>query len=231
MADEGIKNEQADTSEDNEQFGQFQSELSQLQEQLAQMNQQYQNDMQSVVEAVTKSQQSKPVEDDPYMTDEEKQIRALRQEIEELKTTAPKQTQEILKRERDLNQTVVRLANDYPEIQSDEKVRQSVLNQHAKLPANLKETAEGYELAVQRAVAQAGLTPKSKRQAGMQNPDDFSSPGSKSGRSSEGASRKKAKVSERTIMVAKLLGRDVNDEKVLKGLEEAANRDTYNRYR
>lgn len=231
MADEDIQDTQDQNAPADNGVSELKSELQQMQEQLAVMNQSYQEQMQGMVDAFTKSQAQIDNTDDQYLSDEEKQIKALRQEIEELKTSAPKQTQEILKRERDLNNTVVRLAADYPEIQSDAKIRQAVLDQHAKLPSGMKETAEGYELAVQRAVAQAGLTPKSKRQANSQDADSFSSPGQKSGRSAEGGSKRKAKVSEKTLMVAKLLGRDINDKKVIEGLEEAASRDSYNRYR
>lgn len=229
MVDEGTQDQDQNTPEFDP--SEIKSEMARMQEQLALMNQQYQENMQSVVDAVTKSQSQISNTEDEYLTAEERQIKELRREIEELKTSAPAQTQEILKRERDLNNTVVRLASDYPEIQSDAKVRQAVLDEHAKLPSGLKETAEGYELAVQRAVSKAGLAPKARRQASA-DADSFSSPGSKSGRSGEaGSGKKKAKVSEKTLMVAQLLGRDINDKKVLEGLEEAANRDSYSRYR
>lgn len=206
------------------------SQMQQLQEQLAQMNEQYRANMQSVVDAVTKSQSQISNTDDQYLTDEEKQIKALRAEIEEIKNSTPRQTQEILKRERDLNNTVVKLAQDYPEIQSDAKIRQAVLDQHAKLPQGLKETAEGYELAVQRAVAQAGLIPKSRRTSSS-DADSYVMPGSKGGSSSsQSQSGRKPKVSEKTLLVAQLLGRDIKDEKVLKGLEAAAQRE-FNKYR
>lgn len=206
------------------------SDLQRMQEQLSQMNQSYQQQMQSMVDAITKSNTQTRTSDE-YLTDEEKQLRDLKAEIENLKQSAPRQTQEILKKERDLNNTVVKLASEYPEIQSDAKMRQAVLDQHAKLPQGLRETAEGYELAVQRAVAQAGIVPKSKRSEMSQNADDFSSPGQRSGRSAQAGAGRKAKVSEKTLFWSQLLGRDITDEKVLRGLEEAANRDSYKKYR
>jgi len=230
MADEDIQDQDQQTPEFDP--TEIKSEMAKLQEQLADMNQQYQQNMQSVVDAVTKSQSQIDNSDDEYLTNEEKQIKAMRAEIDALKSEAPRQTQQLLKKERDLNNTVVRLANDYPEIQADAKMRQAVLDEHAKLSPGLKETAEGYELAVQRAASKAGLVPSAKRKSAERDADGFSAPGSKSGSSaSAGGSKRKAKVSEKTLMIAQLLGRDINDEKVRKGLEEAAERDTYNRYR
>lgn len=232
MADEDIQDQDQYASA-NEDIGEVKSQMQQMQEQLARMNDEYQANMQSVVDAVTKSQSQISSSDDEYLTSEEKQIKALRAEIDALKNDAPRQTQEILKRERDLNNTVVRLASDYPEIQSDSKVRQAVLDEHARLPAGLKETAEGYELAVQRAVSKAGLSPKARRQASA-DADSFSSPGSKSGSSAATGGNRKSKVSETTKLASRLLreasGR-VYDEEVEKRLEVAAQRENWNRYR
>lgn len=230
MTDEGNVNNQDQNPPADNGVSELKSELQQMQEQLANMNQSYQEQMQGMVDAFTKSQSQIDSTEDQYLSDEEKQIKQLRAEIQELKTSAPKQTQEILKRERDLNTAVVRLASDYPEIQSDDKIRQAVLDQHAKLPSSMKETAEGYELAVQRAVAKAGLVPKARRQTSSADADSFSSPGQKMGSSSSGESGRKAKVSEKTLAVAQLLGRDINDKNVLKGLEEATQRTKWNRY-
>ncbi len=130
-----------------------------------------------------------------------------------------------LRAERAKDLMIYNLAQDYPEIQTDNKIRQAVLEAQKQIPESLRDTADGYEMAVLKAVSKAGLVPKSKRQT----VDDDSSFSPRSGANSRPKARNK--VSEKTLMVAQLLGRDISDETVLKGLEDAANRDNYTKYR
>lgn len=134
-----------------------------------------------------------------------------------------------MKEEREKDVMIWDLAQDYPEIKSDPKLRQAVLEAQKSLPEHMRDTATGYESAVLRATSKAGLVPKSKRQASSS--DDFSmGPG---GSSQAESNRPKAKkqVTQNMLAIAQLMGRDISDPEVIKRLESAANRDTYGKYR
>lgn len=134
-----------------------------------------------------------------------------------------------LREERAKDAKIFELSQDYPEIKTDSKIRNDILAAQRELPEAIRDTALGYETAVLKAVTKAGLVAKSKRQT----VDDDMSMGSGSSGGSSGGSRntKRKKVSEETLMVAQLMGRDINDPETLKRLEEASNRDSYSRYR
>lgn len=226
MADEVY--EEGDVSTENE----TKQELSALKEQLAQMTASMQNSQEAFMQAITSMQQSssKTVEPsyDEYMTAEEKKIAELEAKINDLSQNTTKQTAEMIRKERELDSTVVRLAQQFPEIQSDAAIQKAVVQAHNNLPKSMQDTAEGYELAVSRVVAQKGLMPRSKRTESSS--DDYSAPAGKGARS---ASTKKGstKVHEKTLMLAQLLGRDIEDPKVIAGLEAASERDSWNKYR
>lgn len=221
--------DERDESQENESGFNAKSELEALREQLAEMNQQYQANMQSIVDTITTQSQAKyQPQEDPYMTEEEKRIKMLESKISDLETSGAKRTQDMIRRERELDNTVVRLASQYPEIQADASVQKAVVSEHNKLNKSLQDTAEGYELAVQRAVSKLGLVPKSKRQQ-AESGDDYMASGKKSGGSAT-VKKGKTKVDEKTLAFASLLGRDINDPKVLEGLEKASERQKWLKY-
>lgn len=127
--------------------------------------------------------------------------------------------------ERAKDVTIYELSKEYPEIQTDSKIRQAVLEAQKGIPESFRDTAEGYEMAVLKAVSKAGLIAKSKRQT---VDEDVSIEPRSGGRE---RSRGKTKVSEKTLAVAAMFGRDINDPKVLASLEEAANRDDMTKWR
>lgn len=206
------------------------SDLEALRSQLAEMNAQYQQGMQSIVDTVVSQTKTKEpsYEEDPYMTAEEKKIRALEAKVEELSKSSPKMTQDIIRRERELDNTVIRLAREFPEIQADPDIQKAVVAEHNKLGKSLQDTAEGYELAVQRAVQKVGLVPKSRRRS--EDTEEYVASGRKSGSSSASTKKGKTKVSEKTLAFAAMLGRDINDPKVLEGLEKASERERWLKY-
>lgn len=134
----------------------------------------------------------------------------------------------LMQEERQKDQTIYGLAQEYPEIHSSAEVRKAVLAEQAKLPAAFKDTAAGYEMAVLKAVTSQGLVPKSKRQSVDADISAGNGRGTGAGARSAGSAKK---VSENTVMIAELLrGRELSKEE-LKSLESAAQRQHYNRYR
>lgn len=129
-----------------------------------------------------------------------------------------------LREEKNKDMTIFNLAQDYPEIQTDPKVRQAVLDAQKTVPQHLQGTAEGYELAVLKATTRAGLIPKSQRKT---IDDDVSYDGTRR----QNAPKKRAKVAEATLLAAQAMGIDTDDPKRMQGLEDATNRDTYTKYR
>lgn len=152
--------------------------------------------------------------------------RALRDKI---MAEAERQTATILQEEQRKNITLANLAKDYPELNTDAKFQDTVAEALKTIPQSIRNTADGYELAVMKAVAKQGILPKSKR--AETSTDDFSVSGSSGGgRAERGARGGKIKLDDRTLEVAKLLGRDTEDPEVIKRLEAAAKRG-YNGYR
>ncbi len=123
---------------------------------------------------------------------------------------------------------IIQLAQEYPELNDPStEFYQKVSAQSKSLGSNY--TPSEAKALIREVAADVGLLPKAKRQTS--NAGDFSFGGSRGGAGSGADRSKKAEVSADTLLVAQLLGRDIKDPKVLKGLEEATKRDTYNKYR
>ncbi len=130
-----------------------------------------------------------------------------------------------LRAEKQKDMTIYNLAQEYPEIQTDPKIRQAVLEAQKSVPEHIRDTSEGYELAVLKAAGKNGLIPKSQRKT---VDDEVSYDGS---RRAAAKAKPRTKVSDATIMAAQLMGRNTDDPEVMKRLEEATNRDTFTKYR
>lgn len=129
-----------------------------------------------------------------------------------------------LRSEKAKDMTIYQLSQEYPEIQTDSKLRQAVLEAQKTIPESIRDTADGYELAVLKATQKAGLVPKSQRRSVEDDP-------SYDARRVASKPKSRVKVSEATLQVAELMGRNISDPETLKRLEDAANRDTYSKYR
>jgi hypothetical protein len=167
---------------------------------------------------------AKPQADMTIKEDDVYDPAAISRKVEAL---AEKKTNELLKEQRRQDMLIANLSKEYPEINSDSTLMNKIVSAQKALPEGLRNTAEGIEMAILKTVTQEGIVPKSKRKVDADADVSFS--GSRSGSTSK--PKGKVKVDEATLEIARLMGRDVTDEKVLKGLEEAANRDTYLRYR
>lgn len=194
------------------------SKLAEVQAQLDAMNRQFMEGFQAMKRA-TQPEPSMEVSDDDVFDPK----RLKEKVLSEAKRTAT----EMLQEERKKNSTIYNLAKEYPEINTDQSLQKAILDAQKSLPVSLQDTAEGYELAVMKAVAQQGVLPKSKRAAKEIDPDV--SAGSRGGRQER--SQAKKKLSENTLRFAELLrGRELTEEE-MKNLEKAAQRDDYLRYR
>lgn len=221
-------NEQTSASQTDTQAGGSNTEkvLSDIAEQIRAMNAQNQEAMKAVASSIASSKSSKKetvVEDDDYFDAKklQKKVGAIANDIA---TNA-------LKKERELNNTIYALTQDYPEIGSDPEIRKAVLQAHQSLPESIRDTADGYETAVLKAVSKAGLLPKNKRQA-RSDADDFAVGGQRGLGERRQETKGSKKVSNKTLAFAELLrGRSLTKEEE-KGIEEvASNRDTFRRYR
>lgn len=196
------------------------SKLAEVKAQIEAMNSSFAEGM-SALTSTLKPQKNVEVTDDDVFSPRELKDKILSQ--------AAEMSQQMLNEERKKNSTIYQMAQEYPEIQTDRELQNEILKAQKSLPKSLQDTAEGYEMAVLKAVARQGVLPKSKRPvAGVD--DDISVGSSRSpgeGRKTSG----KVKVDEKTIAFAELLrGRELTDEEV-KGLESATKRDSYSRYR
>lgn len=221
MADEDTKNT-PDQKKTGEGLAELRSELDTkllaVQEQLKAMNQSYAQGLDNIAQRLTPQKREETIDDSDVFAPAKLRDKILAE--------ASRTTQEILNEERRKNATIYNLSQEYPEIQTDQKLQGSILEMQKTLPKILQDTADGYEMAVLKAISKQGILPKSKRQAADAG-DDFSM----RSRSSADRAKPRAKVSESTLAISQLLGRDIKDPTVLKGLEEAANRDSWTRYK
>lgn len=193
------------------------SKLAEVQAQLEAMNQSFANSLQTITRSMQPQTPVTEVSDDDFF--EPKKLK------EKILAEATKTAQEMLMEDRRKNATIYQLAQEYPEIQTDKSLQKEILEAQKALPKSLQDTADGYELAVMKAIAKQGVLPKSKRQT---VDDDISAGG---GRSTRTTAKKEAKLSDKTIMVAELLrGRALTEEE-MKSLEQTSKRDSYGKYR
>ncbi len=122
------------------------------------------------------------------------------------------------------NLKIAEMSREYPELNADAKMIQSVVTELGNLPAAIRNTPDGYEVAMLKAASKAGLIPKSKRKAA--SVDDDISMGN-----SGGAERraKSGKIDDATLAAAELMGININDPEVLKRMEQSSKRN-FNRY-
>jgi len=189
-----------------------------VQEQLKAMNQSYAQGLDNIAQRMTSPTREETIDDSDVFSPAKLRDKIL--------TEATRTTNEILAENRKKDLAIYQMTQEYPEIQSDPKLQNQITEALKTLPKSMQETADGYEIAILKAVAKQGILPKSKRPT-PNSSDDFSM----SSRSAGGRPKAREKVAAETLAISELLGRDIKDPEVLKRLEEATNRDTYNRYR
>lgn len=125
--------------------------------------------------------------------------------------------------DRDARDAVInRLTAEYPEISRDEKIQADILKNQRNLPSHLQLTPEGYEMAIRRAVGDAGLVPKSKRKTETLDEDVSMAPRGSGSRKSQ--SRQQSKASEMELAAAREMGIDTEDPEVRKRLDQYSGR-------
>ncbi len=191
--------------------------LAQFSETLKEMNAQ----MQATAQAVTEVARRAPMRQEPQ---EEENLF----DPNQLLAKADKVFTQKLQSERAKDMMIYNLSQEYPEIQTDPKIRQAVLEAQRGISEGIRDTAEGYEMAVLKAVQKNGVIPKSRRQAVDEDASIAPRGGGSSAPRGKGG---KVKLAPETLELARLMGRDTEDPEVIKRLEAAASRDTYNRYR
>ncbi len=212
------KNSTSETDSNKEAVKGLRTEIDTVNEQLRAMNATFKESIETLANSMKPAVVQKQVSFDDAMYDADKMEERVTQKATEI-------AQGVAAKNRELDMTIYNLSQDYPEITSDSAIQKSVKEIEASLPAAMRGTAIGLETAVLKAVTKAGLMPKSKRQT----VDEDISFGS--GRSQTTKPKARAKVDQNMLDIATLMGRDITDKNVLKGLEDAANRDTFNKYR
>lgn len=199
--------------------------LGNITESMAQSNALIQQQLQALIQA-SQPQQSSQAQADPESFYDTNPAEYKRRIKEEVLNEAKKVQEQTLKRQTALNNTIYQLSQEFPEIQTaGSDLQKAVLEAHNALPESMRETPEGYELAVQRAAAKAKIKPKSQRGEAASS-DDFtmgSKPAKKSG-------KQESAVTDDMLQMAKLLGRNVDDPDFRKRLEKAASRKNWKQY-
>lgn len=212
-ADDNTASQSTDQTKGKDDGSNAQAEaLKALQTQLAEMNQRLETQA-TILQEAAKRANPPPKQEDQNLYEPQNMVNHM-EKIFDTRLRAEKQK----------DMTIYNLAQEYPEIQTDAKVRQAVLDAQKTVPESIRDTSEGYQLAVLQATSRAGLIPKSQRKTVE---DDVSYDGTRR----TAAPKKRTKVSDATIMAAQMMGRNTDDPEVMKRLEDAVNRDSYTKYR
>lgn len=202
---------------------------------LAEQNRQ----MQAVIEALANSnkkpnstQSDDDIDEDLVLNDPKKFAKQVREKaVNEATAAITKQTQQQQQVQVQESQALAALRSDYPELNdaSSELAKKAIeiYNQ------NGSQGAIAVRAAVREAASELGLQSSKFRKNSSNSSDNFSvsGEGNTSGNTRAGdRSAKKSKVSENTLAFAQLLGRDVNDKKVMERIEKYSQRKNWKRY-
>ena len=146
--------------------------------------------------------------------------------LAEVNKRVEQQVSQRVRADREKDTVIYNLTQDFPEIQSDPKVRASIMEAQKELRPEIRDTAQGYELAVLKATAKHGLVRKANRPV---VDDDVSLAPRGAGNANRGG--KKAKLSPEQMAAAEMMGINLNDPERVKRLEEANQREDWLRYR
>lgn len=204
------------------------SEIESLKNQIASMNASWQQNMNTVVDAVlsSKQQQTETVNEDEDLSSIS--VKDFKNKIlSEVTNVVEEKTAAATKKQQQLSSTIVKLSQDFPEIQNaNSKLSKKMVEFHDSLPKHLKETPEGYEMALLKASNELGMVPVKQRRSGD---EDFSF-GGEGSFSGEAPKAKQKKIDPKTLQFAALMGMDINDKKVLESLQENS-RDSWGKYK
>lgn len=181
-----------------------------------------------VLDVLIQSQAQKEVETEKNvgdLTPEELEDRILKK-ADKLATDRYAMTQE---KQAKIQSVLVELNADYPEIgKQGHELNKKMVEFHAKLPEHMRDTPEGYRMAALQAASDTGTLPVSKRRKASD--DDFTftpGMGSPFGKPNESKTKKLARES---LMLAQLMGVDIEDKKVIERME-TYNARNFSRYR
>lgn len=200
---------------------------------LAEQNRQ----MQAVIDALatsskkaSTSQTDDDIDEDLVLNDPKKFAKQVREKaVNEATAAISKQTQQQQQVQAQESQALAALRSDYPELNdaSSELARKAVeiYNQ------NGSQGAIAVRAAVREAASELGLQASKFRKSGGSDSFSVSGEGGSTGNTRAGdRSAKKSKVSENTLAFAQLLGRDINDKKVMERIEKYSQRKNWKRY-
>lgn len=130
--------------------------------------------------------------------------------------------------------TLNSLVNDYPELgKPGTDMYNEALKEHNNLPKKLQGTPEGYRIAARDAAANLGILPVSKRQRQADDGDDDFVLNGQGGRGNDGRFKrnKKPDISDKTVLMAKMLGRDPDkDPKILERLKSISEKKQFKKF-
>lgn len=128
-----------------------------------------------------------------------------------------------------MQQRVMSLTNEYPEFaNANSEATKIATREHANLPRHLQNTPEGAELALQRAAAQLGLTPSSRRRRPAGNDDSYVPPSKGSARGQ--APTKETELNDEQFTFAHILNESIGRKFDEKNLKKYAGRKTWNKF-
>lgn len=124
------------------------------------------------------------------------------------------------------------MQTQFPELKDENsEAYRTATREYDALPKHMQGTAEGLELAVQRAANQLGLVPANKRKQTRVS-DDYIPPTTNTGRRTSARDKDlDPKALEFGQLLAQATGRDPNDPKLIEGLKQASKRTDWKRYK
>jgi uncharacterized phage infection (PIP) family protein YhgE len=137
-----------------------------------------------------------------------------------------------MQKQQEMQQRILEITAEYPEFgQNGSEASRVATNIHASLPASMRNTPEGAELAIQRAALQLGLMPASKRRKPAGSDDGYIPPSTSSNRTR--SEKKENEIKDEQLMFAQMLNESIGrtlDEKSMKNLKKYAGRKQWSKY-
>lgn len=149
--------------------------------------------------------------------------------VSRAKSEALQEAESLLNNRQNMQNAVYRMTSEYPELAQSEN-QALVQRIHNSLPASIRNTPEGAELALSRAAAEQGLIPASRRRKPAGADDSYIPPSSGSPRRDQ---PKEGKLNDEQLTFVHLLNQSIGrpvDEKVLKNATKYAGRKTWTKF-
>jgi hypothetical protein len=199
--------------------------------QIQRQNQEMSAAMNAILETLSTKQQAAPAQEenmaDLAITDPAKYAQIIENRATQRAMQAVTQ---VTQQQQQNTQVIAEYASKFPEFSdSNSELAKTAIAEYQKLSPKLKDTREGTEMALLKAVQMTGAIPMDKRKKQEAN-EDFTTSASTGQSTQRRQQQREPDLDPKTIGFAEQLGVNVKDPEVLKRLKKYAGRKNWNKF-